>query len=419
MFSHPLLPSDPFLSLLDGVSRLPACYSGEMSTAGAQLVNEDLTAPVPSGAQLSTLNDLLVDAVARSIENAESVGVLATGGLDSALIASVVRQVTGIPPTLICATAGLTSTTEDLKATELAAVLGSRLVRVGTFDLANAFGIAVDSNRGSDFPLGGVFSAIWSGLASSAENLGVDVLVTGEGGNELFSCGEALAVDLWRMGRRRDSCLQFGRARGTNRAGYWSSLRHMRRTNCLPTKAWDDPQSEFPVWYGRSQKEFADSSKRWRNQIKRMTDMGYSFSETVCAARLERLELWGPNSLGSNVTVAHPLADPRLRRFYFRSGLAFNQSFGVAVGDKYHARLLARRHLPTSVADQPKVGPANQLSALRALGLSLPKPSTNTLRFLGFSTDGELAEPESLPASMGLDWTSAYAFLAWAEANVE
>ena len=418
MFAHPLLPADPAASLLSNVARIPARYCGEVSVTGTQLSDADLLAPIPAGRGLDTLDRLLVESIASCIGSGKSVGVLATGGLDSALIAAVAKEITGAAPTLISARRGLTSWTEDARAADLASVLGSRLVEVKEFELHTAFKKAVCDNTDSDFPLGGVFSSIWAGLVTTAEDLEVDVLLTGEGGNELFSGGGALAVDLWRRGKRRDACLQFGRVRGTNRPGFLSSLRDMRKTNFLPTKAWDDPESDFPSWYGRPRGEFAKSSERWGHQIERLTSHGCSFSETVCAARLERLELWGPTSVNSGVRVQHPLADPRLRRYYFRSGLAFEQSFGVGIGDKHHARLMARSRLPTAIADQPKVGPANQLSALRDMGLRMPTPSRAAMQFLGFDDNDELSAPESMPASMGLDWTSAYAFLAWAESNI-
>ena len=411
MLFYPALPARPDQSLISGVARLSAT-SWTPPTRARELDPE---------LAITRIDRALIESVER-VSRRRPVGVLCTGGLDSALVAAVAAHVTGRPPTLVAVRGGLSSPIEERLQDELATHLGSRLL---TIDRLPAFETQplIDRNANSDFPTGGAFTHVWDYARDRAFAAGVESLLTGEGGNERFSSGALLGADLlgshpvaaWsQVSRSRDatsSLTGFLREQALN-AGLPTVVRPGRSLGESRQARAANPAD---CWLGSYAKARTGAARRRRQQLQRMHAAGYGWADADAAIALERHELFDAgDAAGAN--VSSPLSAHEVGAAVAMAHPAIRNPVRVGTQDKHLLRVVARKYLPASLSETRKVGISHQIAVMtRRQDLNaLLEPLKVGWDWLGLEIDASFGRPDLLPSETGLLWTRTLAFGAWA-----
>ncbi|MEJ7786588.1 MAG: asparagine synthase-related protein [Solirubrobacteraceae bacterium] len=117
-------------------------------------------------------------------------GVLCSGGLDSAVVAAAAREA-GVEVVLLCAPASLSTEGELRLQRRLAEHLGVATIRG---EHRPRLGSALDVvNAEAPWPTGGLFAGVFSELAERAAGAGIEVVLSGDGADDLLN-PQALAV---------------------------------------------------------------------------------------------------------------------------------------------------------------------------------------------------------------------------------
>ncbi|MGW1493252.1 asparagine synthase-related protein [Streptomyces sp. NPDC002402] len=418
---YPLLPADPERSLLAGVRRIPgtaSAYGRETGETGGHPGRRRTTG-------LTTLVDAIehqvTASVRRAVRDRQRVAVLATGGVDSSLVAALVTSVTGTPPLLVSVRGGLCGAQEVALQDRLAEFLKAetlRLDHIREFSLDSVLRL----NRGSDFPRGGVFTHVWDQACEAAREAGADVMLTGEGGDEIFAPGPALGRDLWRAGRPVHALMSLGRYRRTNGTGYVRGMWEQAGAQLLPTLIHPAGAQVSVAWRGRYADGHREAARRRRQQLRRLREAGASFHEAVSTVWLDRVDLHAAQDSTGRLTCVSPLAEcAELVRMLRQVPPELVNPLRTGCQEKHLLRLVARRHLPAAISEQRKVGLVNQISVLLR-NLSVREEADRlgpAARWLGVVLDENFHRPSALPAENGLDWTRLLALCAWAENAIE
>lgn len=411
MLHAPLPPSNRQGTLLLGVSSHATAYHEPptycLSPAASGVLLEETVDRIEY-----CLRAAVADACAGTVP-----AVLATGGLDSAVIAALVRDVTGTPPTLVSAGAGLLSSVELRLLDDLAGTLGSPQLRLGAvpaFDVEPLLRL----NRRADLPRGGVFSHVWDALADLAGAAGETVLLTGVGGDELFSSGFPHALDLLVRGHLTAGLAVLGRTRPSDGSGTFRHVLEQHRSGCLPSKAYGPNEYLLNHWRGAHAGDAAGAHRRRRAQFAAAAREAGSAAGAEIAVRMERLDLTAATDSRGNVRVEHPmLASKALRAAVVGAPPAHRSFAGPGALDKTLLRLVGRRYLPAALTETRKTGTINQIAVLLAHG-PIPIPTRRLLatagKWLGLDLDDRFWTPNRLPAEVGVDWTNMLAMSAWA-----
>jgi asparagine synthetase B (glutamine-hydrolysing) len=422
--AYALRPAATSASLLRGVVRVPP-WSRAVACHGSAVVVDDIRVPTASERFESTetsarrLHQAILQATAELVGDAEAVGVLCTGGLDSAIVAAAATAVLGKPPILLTATGGLVTGGELQRLRRLIDALAAPTLRIEgpfPFDVE----LLRKLNSGSAWPIGGIFSSVWDRVAKECVGVGIEVVLTGEGGNEIFSPAGAEVYDFRSAGRLGDALRGLGAWRQAPGPALRSALRRGRWSpRILPAKVWaaGDASGAAGRWYGRSHEDVAEVESRWQLRLDEMQARGFSATEAVSLLRLEGLEEAGPIDT-PGIRFRHPLANAEVRRAFFKVPIENRYGSGWhSVGDKHLLRLVGQMLLPAAVVGGPKIGPANQISNLVSDGWpeQLPAWTESAAGWLGVNCDDAFLAPALLPASLGLDWTQLLALLAWAD----
>lgn len=408
MLFYPLLPSDQTRSLLAGVRRIsdqaieagkPHSQRGQHCSSLAELIEQ--------------LGCAVHGAVAAAVRGRSRVGVLATGGLDSAVVAAVAKAVMGEPPVLVCIRGGISSTTELMLQDLLASTLGSEVIslsRIPDFSLEPLLRL----NRSSDFPAGGMFTHVWDRAAALAADRGVDLLLTGEGGNEVFSSSIALAYDHVVAHRFVEAMWTIGRLRDSDQPWHHFSRRRVWR-RFLGTTGRDSP--DLAVWRGRYADAEHETAVRRADQISTLRREGWTYSEIDARLWVERCELYSAADSSQGIDFASPLTAPSVLDAVSSVPVEWRNPVRVGCQDKFLLRLLGRPHLPPEITETRKCGVSNQLAVV--FGDADLRPALERLTpaatWLGVTLNDRFAVPGLLPAELGLDWTRLLAFCAWAD----
>lgn len=408
MVHSPLLPSDPDISCLSGVSRLSA-HQRRLDQVIGNAPGRGLT----PRRLLSELDERLRCAVRSTLPQDGRVAVLSTGGLDSSVVAAMVREVLGVSPVLIAVRGGLSSPTECHLQKELARALGSKLL---TLDELPGFSLRplIQLNRDSDFPVGGVFSHIWDAALDLAQECGAKVVLTGEGGNELFSTGLATAADQLRAGRLVAALTTVGRSRPSNGTSVTRSIRRGFRSGMFPDLREEGSRGYVIRWQGRYAACAPQAHLRRREQIRQLRERRLSHAAIAAHLWLERTDLYAARSSRGEIIVKSPLAEDAQLWSYLASAPA-NLLANTATGqDKQLLRLIGRRYLPAAITETRKVGVANQIAILlRTVDRGELQQIRAGADWLGLSLDSAYERPADLPADCGLAWTRTLAMSAW------
>lgn len=408
MLGAPLPPAGPGRTLLDGVRCDPP-------GSASRLVLDTAARDRPLAETVDLVDARLREAVSVACGDGTP-AVLATGGLDSAVIAALVLAVTGTPPTLVTAGAGLLATTEERLLGELALSLGSPRVRLDELPPLDLVPL-LRLNTRSDLPRGGVYSHVWDALCGMAADRGHRVLLTGVGGDELFSSGFPHAIDLLRRRHPVAAMSVYGRTRPSDGRGAVGHVASQLRAGCLPTKT----AGSHPLvrgWHGRHADHAAGARRRRRVQFASATRTHGSAGGAETAVRMQRLDLTAAADTTGRVCVRHPLADSVALRDEVKAAPAHHHSFaGAGTADKALLRLVGRRYLPAAVTETRKTGSVNQIALLMSAG-EIDRTSRERLAaggdWLGLRLDDRFWQPQRLPAEIGLDWTNILAMCAWA-----
>ena len=412
MLCFPLLPADPERSLLVGVRR----HSRHWQSSIQVWHDHGLPKPHSLANWLSLLDRALVAAVGAALEGADRPAVLTTGGLDSSLVAAIVKEVTGEPPVLISIGAGLVGPTERVLQEHLRDWLGAtqaRLEELPPFDLASLRRL----NAGADFPTGGVFSHVWDAAASLAIEAGADVLLTGEGADDLFSTGGATPWAHLREGRIRAGLAILGQSRTSFDDSPARTLARNIRHAGLPTLLRPEIPPVAHRWRARSPEEADQAAYRRRQQIRRLRQLGIPALAGQSATWLERLDLVGPADSTGSIRVASPIADQRVWAIASKGRISHERPDAPSWQEKQPLRLLARSRLPAAITEQRKVGVPNQIATLlHNADVHRHRESLeDSANWLGINLDDHYFDPGSLAAETGLDWSRLLAMCIWAE----
>ncbi|MFF2205807.1 asparagine synthase-related protein [Streptomyces sp. NPDC058145] len=368
---------------------------------------------------MDCLDQHVREAVRAAVRGATRVGVLATGGLDSSVVAAVAAEVTGRPPLLVSIRGGLCGDLESDLQNDLASELdGDHLILddIPPFTLDPLFRL----NRGCDLPRGGVFSHVWDQACALAADAGADVLLTGEGGDELFGAGPALAAGLLAGGRLFAAAAVLGRGRRSDDAGYVSGLvRQLSSRAFLPALTQPTGAEMALRWRGTYAADAPAATVRRTAQLARLRGAGgLSAAAAVRAVWLERPDLHAAADSEARISCRWPLAESQALADCV-DAIPPSSFAPVRVGcqDKHLLRLVARRRLPARITEQRKVGVVNQISVLLRGIERLPHRDrlTAAAAWLGVTLDDAFWRPSVLPAELGLDWTRLLALCAWAD----
>ncbi|MBA3841365.1 MAG: hypothetical protein H0X39_01880 [Actinobacteria bacterium] len=238
-------PIGPRETLLAGVSRVPAGHVLELAAEGEKL-ERWWTPPAPGSipdGDASRFGEVLEAAVGRAIEARHS-SVFLSGGIDSGTVAAaagVVAQRAGLPPPLALCVVFPGASEEDVQRRVAGAarleLLEGRIEVEGLAERALARAVA------SLWPTSAAWAPIFDDLAEAGQARGAQVLLDGQGGDELldagYEAGRALALRPVALARwLRAERAYTGRVR---RSAKILALDLLGRTPPRPAPAWLAP----------------------------------------------------------------------------------------------------------------------------------------------------------------------------------
>lgn len=196
-------------SMLSGIQRLPAGHALELTDDGMRVqrywrpVYREPVAMARDDCATAIATAALA-AVRRSALGLRNPAVKLSGGLDSACVAA------GLVATgaelrrsgFSCTFPDHPETDETGLITQTARATGLELVAI-PYSETSIFPAALDYIRHWTLPPGSPNHVIWSPLMAAARSAGVDGLLDGEGGDELFGLAPYLIADRFRRGRLR------------------------------------------------------------------------------------------------------------------------------------------------------------------------------------------------------------------------
>ncbi len=196
-----------------GVRRLPAGFRARI--AAGRLTFDRTWDPVPSGpdpewltaSECDRFDEVLERAVARTLQGGRS-AVFLSGGLDSGTLAVIARDVTREhnAPAPIALSLGLPDEECDERRIQCAVARDLKLPRQ-TLDFRTAIGAepllvqALSLTRQLGSPLANAWTPPYLALARRGVRLGVDTVLSGEGGDEWLMTPAGYAADLIQRGR--------------------------------------------------------------------------------------------------------------------------------------------------------------------------------------------------------------------------
>ena len=343
-------------TLYDGIRRLPAGHALRLSGDGwerwrhwrphyappRRLTVDEAAAEVRSG---------LSGAVERALEGTDRPAVMLSGGFDSSAVAATARALReGRSLTAYSVVfPGNPAVDESARIAAARDWIGLPAVEAAFAD-GSPLGAGLEFMRTWEVPSATPNLFIWLPLLRRAAADGVDAMLDGEGGDELFGCAPYLVADALRAGRLPTALRTARRLPGMGDA---PSPRLMRRAllrfglrPALPYRLHEPlrrarGRSRVPDWLGdeaRAARRIGDDPWAWkRTRAPRwwahLADALTDFVDVLGAADQLRRE-----SALAGVELRHPLRDPQLAELVL--GLPPAPAF-----DPHLDRALARRAL--------------------------------------------------------------------------
>lgn len=313
-------------TLFDGISRLPGGEAVHLSPNGwTQRPYWLPTYGAPRrdgrGVLASGLREVVETAVSRRVARTERPGVLISGGLDSATVAASARNRGQLLPAYSAVFPNHPSVDESLLIAELVAALGipSTVVRWSSGSMIPAALRYLD-DWGVPSPSPNLF--FHEPLLAAAREDGIDLLLDGQGGDELFGASPYLVADRLRRGHPvsalRLAAALVGRSDLRPTAEVRRVLLEFGLKGLLPASAHDGARRirrssvYAPAWLGdRAGATYATARDAWRWK-RAGGPASWSYLSDLLIASRERggVHDFLRRMLGSaGLAGAHPLLD--------------------------------------------------------------------------------------------------------------
>jgi asparagine synthase (glutamine-hydrolysing) len=344
---------------VDGVDRLPAGTLVEVDLATRQAaerrwydpareVDIDLERELASLSRTELIDRLeltLREAVRSRLMADVPLGTMCSGGLDSSLVTALAREEHGPVVAFNCSLVEAPEADEGDWARRTAEALGVELdtVVVGAAAWRAAL---VDAVRAHEYPLSSPSSVPISLIAKLARDRGVEVLLTGEGADELFA-GYPLMhgraeleflsghITAWR----------YGRALATGRLRFRPVLRRLGALDPYPTldAAAADEDARLATRRVAALAYGHHDGARSRFEARLLAGL-------TCSQLPFLLNRMDKDAMAASVETRVPFLDPEVVR------LALNLPLEARTGPRLKGILrdVGRRHLPRSIAYRPK-----------------------------------------------------------------
>ena len=326
-------------TLYSGISRLPGGHAitleGERRSHW-QFWRPEYAPPqaIDAGAAAAGLRDALGLAVERALGRARRPGVLLSGGLDSAAVAAFAAP--SHPVALSAIFPGRPELDESSRIRRVRSALALPGIE-SSFAGGSALAAAVEFIRTWELPPVSPNGFVWTPLLRRAADEGVDVLLDGEGGDEVFGCAPFLIADHLARGRPGEAVRMARRLPGMGRrpqprwiwralvtyglrAALPLSVHHRMRvargrsfgpawlTERAMDDRWEWKRGEGPLWWRELAHSLTVDSLGAADHLRRTARMhGLEFAHPLRDRELIELMLRLPPALGFDPDRDRPL----------------------------------------------------------------------------------------------------------------
>jgi asparagine synthase (glutamine-hydrolysing) len=231
-------------SLFSGLRRLPAGHRLELTPAGA--TERVYWQPAYTGVDRGARTDLAASlrnetfaAIARAREGARAPALRLSGGLDSATVAAGLVHTDGPPVRALATTFPLNPDADESALIEVTARFSGLQLTTLPFRDGELLAPMLRHMRRWKVPALALNLLIWEPVWEVARDFGIDMLLDGEGGDELFGASKYLIADCLRSGRPDRAWRLAGSLPGAGEQVSWRwrarALRSIGVSGALPT----------------------------------------------------------------------------------------------------------------------------------------------------------------------------------------
>lgn len=368
-------------------------------------------------ARAGTLLHEAIDNELRVATKHRAVAALVSGGIDSSVVASMTCRVAP-ETTLVCIRGPIVSTEETALQEELLrslrrpTILYDAIPRVSLDRLRQR-------NRDAPVPAGGLFTNLYAELLALLADRDIDILIGGEGGDELFSPHPDIIADLLeerRYGAAFEAAAWFASLRA-GRTGWRVFREHgLNALQSVPLAVTQADRLFLQRLLGEfaSDVDLAVASYRLDRDAARGSLSRHSF-EALCDVRgVPLYEAWSDSGVPA---ILNPLASVAV----VRSMMSLRPHDRVRAGaGAYSKRLL--RHIaiplvPGRVRTAAKIGIPDLVSRMTTaeVGEITDILGAGLLGEIGIRTEAELTDPRNIPGAVGLYWALLLVLTVWYE----
>ena len=383
------VPLRPEETLYAGIDRVPAGHVLELSGDDIR-IHRAWTPPTPGdrpAADAAQFGEVLEQAAARATGGAAA-AVFLSGGIDSSAVAVAATRSTD---SLVGLCVDVEGASEDAIQHTVADGLGIRRLTARAAAEPGLLARAVERAATSLWPTAAAWAPVFDDLADRARNEGAEVLLDGQGGDDLLDAGLAAGAELWRHPRELAWWL---RAEHRYAGSARSSLRHLLSSARGAQQRYSPPAWVAPAHWNHLADRNATTPKTYA--AIRAADL----TEGLMAAQREETADRGRRT---GLRHAHPLWDPEVVELLH--GLP-PVAFVHGGHPKSPARAYLRERVPTVVGAWPRPALAGDLltNLLQIEGKRLWEASDRgaSLAALGVIEPGTAFE--DFPS--GLFWTT-------------
>lgn len=370
------------------------------------------------------------ESIAFAVQGSKCVSSFLSGGLDSALVSSVAKvwlaeRVQNPEFVALTSSPTLLSREERELRKSMLHHLDCDSVTTETPSVRQVLCGIDRGNRNGSFPNGGIFFQIFSDLIEAAGIRGMDVVLTGDGGNEVFAPDPiSLGVDLWR-GRKWLSSLDV--------LAYRIATEGMIDTRLAPFRAMKDVLVrglllKKPRWKPLATRLFESScsslkglmaadalsllvgplmdfaedwTERFHESLVSCTEHGWTLADYTNYLEVIRIPSYEP-AWPAHPTVLPTVWSPLSSPAVVESAMALKPEERVSTRAGFHSKHLLRAavtdFLPPQVLEHRKIGIVDLPNRLLGdgLGFVAERLSSESLRSVGIIPNDELIDNEAL-----------------------
>ncbi len=341
--------------------------------------------------------------------------VLVSGGIDSGVVASMTCAVKP-DVSLVCIRGPVVASEEIALQDALVAHLGRPAIMYEATPRLLLRALR-ERNRNAPAPSGGLFTGLYADLLAMLATNGIDVVVGGEGGDELFNPHPDIVADL----------LQHHQYAAAFEAVSWyASLRSERTGWRVYREYGHDALRSAPVrrsdedrlFLRRLLGDFAAnveatfvSYRRDRDGVRGLVSR-HAFEALRDLCEIPFYEAWAPPGVAA---VLNPLGSVGVVRAAMSLRLEDRVKAGAGACSKLLLRDAGIGVVPRDVREAPKIGIGNllwQMTSGQALEL-VDVLSTAVLRDVGIRSDPVFIDPRNVPGSVSLYWSLLLVLTLW------